>query len=441
MFFILLLFYFIILSVWLIKWKWIKHSGIKSLVIIALFAFKALTGFALVYLYGHFYDPKQSDIYIYFNDALHLKNLYLNQPNIFWNILLGHNINMSEVHEQYIKLRYWDSSSIDFLIHEKRIVILLNVLFGFISASNIYIHSLFMSFIGFLGQLAIFRFVKRQSQINPILILLVTFLLPTFILWSSSILKEPLIIFSIGFLLFFIGKWVKNWKLIYLVSSIPFFILAFLIKPYVLLALCFPIFIFILFKSKENFNFKKQSLIVLGSSIILIFTFWLLTFTHFNLFEKLSQKQNAFYETINLSEQSQKVGSQIEINKLYPSLSSLIYNTPKAFSNVMFKPGLYNFTNPLYLPDLFQNLLILIIALMLIFKYRIPKKEEFPFIWLSLLFVLILYITIGLVTPILGAIVRYKIPALIFVFFFLLSFLRNDFTSRKVLKYIFYSSN
>lgn len=435
---ILLLFiYLIILSFFLSQWKWVKRSGINKSVIIALFSIKALAGFALVLLYSTYYDKNTSDIFLYFNDAIHLKHLFLTQRDIFWNVIFGSNLAIPEVEKAIEPLMYWDSSSVDFLIHEKKIIILLNFLFSFITLDNIYIHSMFMAFIGFIGQLAIFRFVKRQSSIEPLYILIVTFLLPTFLLWTSTLLKEPLIIFSIGLAMLYIGKWTKQWQIKYFLSGILFLAIGLFIKPYVVIALSFPLFIFVLFKWRPSINLKKQSLIIFASSISILLLFWIISLSGFNVFEKLSEKQSAFYQVIQESEKSASVGSQIEINKLGPTISSFIYNSPKAFTNVMFKPSFYEIKKFLYLPDIFQNLLILIIGFSLVFRYKTPTKEEYPFLWLSLLFIIFLYTIIGLVTPVLGSIVRYKTPALIFVFYFLLNMVDLKFNLIKISSLLF----
>jgi hypothetical protein len=402
-----------------------------------LFAVKVLAGFAMVFLYANYYDKASSDIYIYFNDAVYLKKLFLTDKEVFWNILTNHNLTSPAVYEKYTQTMYWDSSEVDFLIHEKRLIILLNFLISFISFGNIYIHSMFMAFIGFFGQVAIFRFVKKQSQIKDLYNLIVTFLLPTFLLWSSTILKEPLIIFAMGMLLFYSGKWTKKWESKYLIALFVFYILGLFVKPYVIIALSFPLAIFLFFKFKRQFSFKKQSLIVVSGILLLLLSAWAFKFVDINVFEKLSNKQQAFYNTIALVEQTKKVGSQIELEKLEPSISSFILNSPKAFSNVMFKPSFADYRNVFYLPDIFQNIILLILSLIILKKYRKPKTYVFPFLWLSILFIVSLFTIIGLVTPVLGAIVRYKIPALIFVFYLLLTFFNSNLDTIKINKYIF----
>lgn len=439
--FLLLIFFFLLFSYLLSKWEWAKQTGIKVNVLIVLFAVNVFAGFLLVYLYGTYYDPSSSDIYLYFNDALVLKRLLLNDSTLFWNIMSGHTLLDAEALNKVDQLQFWYSSGIDFFIHEKRTVILLNLVVSFFSLDQIYIHSLFMAFIGFIGQMAIFKFVRNRSAIDPVFILIVTFLLPTILLWTSSILKEPLIILSIGLGLLYTDRWLERKTLGALTLSLLFFGFGLLVKPYVILSLALPWFIFISFSVKTNLTFKKQSLIVFLSIVLISSLFWYLSLDHFNVFEKLSQKQADFIALIQQIEESEEVGSKIEYNRLGPTLPSLILNAPKAFVETMFSPSFYNIKSWLYLPDILQNLLILLFAFVLPARYQIPSRKQYPFLWLSVLFVIILFTSVGLVAPIVGALVRYKIPALSFVFYFLLSFMKALPLSKKWNVFLFVKHN
>jgi len=146
--FVLLFIYFFVLSYFLSRWKWVRHSGIKSNVIVALFSVKILAGFGLVYLYGHFYNPLHSDIFLYFNNAVYLKHLFFTDKSLFIDILLNRPVLNPIEYDKYTHLQYWDSSGVDFLFHEKRLVILINLAFSFFTLNNIYIHSMLMAFIG-----------------------------------------------------------------------------------------------------------------------------------------------------------------------------------------------------------------------------------------------------------------------------------------------------
>jgi len=62
-------------------------------------------------------------------------------------------------------------------------------------------------------------------------------------------------------------------------------------------------------------------------------------------------------------------------------------------------------------------------------KQTIERKNIF---WFCVFFVLILFTIIGLTTPVSGALVRYKIPALPFLGIAMLTFFNIDYLSEKV---------
>ncbi len=433
--FFVLLIYFLLLSLVLIKWRWIKRTHIKTPVLLGLFSLKVVLGFALVYLYGHYYNAQSSDIYIYYKDAVYLKQLFFTNSSAFWNVIFEHNLSSPLMHEYLEPLKYWSSGSVDFIIHEKKIVILINLLLSFISFNNIYIHALFFAFIGFVGQVALYKFMRRQSKVNRLLMLFSCFLLPTFVIWSSGILKEPLILFAVGYMLYYLGRWTNKWKAKYVLPLLFFAFLGLLLKPYVIVSLILPVGAFVLFKRQTHLKLQKQTGFVVVSLVGVLLLMWALSYTDYNPMDKLSRKQADFYTVIALSET--EVGSQLDMPQLKPKMTSLILNILPAFSRVMFKPHIYDFRSPLYIPDILQNILLLILVLTLAFKYRVPNRQERPLLWLSVLFVIILFTLIGLVTPILGAIVRYKTIALPFLFMFVFSFYKIGSIGLKLEKMIF----
>ena len=135
----------------------------------------------------------------------------------------------------------------------------------------------------------------------------------------------------------------------------------------------------------------------------------------------LSQKQSSFnllaegkisdahYKPIAIPK------SAIQINRLDPTLKSLIENSPQAYINTILRPFIWEIKSPMMLIATIENLFIIaFIILCLIFMKpikNIPKK----YVIFCSSFFLILFLIIGTSTPILGAIARYKVPALPFL--------------------------
>jgi hypothetical protein len=62
-----------------------------------------------------------------------------------------------------------------------------------------------------------------------------------------------------------------------------------------------------------------------------------------------------------------------------------------------------------------ENALFLIFLIIGLFFIDLKKMKD-PWFWFCLSFILILFVLVGLTTPVLGALVRYKMPALPFIF-------------------------
>ena len=76
----------------------------------------------------------------------------------------------------------------------------------------------------------------------------------------------------------------------------------------------------------------------------------------------------------------------------------------------------------LFIPPLLENLFIIAIVILSFFYGKRIRPREWKFVIFCLTFSLILFLIIGLTTPIIGAIVRYKIPAIPFLMISVLLF-------------------
>ncbi|MBK8584640.1 MAG: hypothetical protein IPN88_04045 [Bacteroidetes bacterium] len=115
--------------------------------------------------------------------------------------------------------------------------------------------------------------------------------------------------------------------------------------------------------------------------------------------------------------------SLIEIPRLGLDTWSVLKNAPQAFLTTYLRPFFNDIKgNPLILLSVLENCIIYVITLITIINFQKPILKDKGILWIAILFVMTLYILIGLTTPVLGAIVRYKIPALPFIGFVLISF-------------------
>ncbi len=101
--------------------------------------------------------------------------------------------------------------------------------------------------------------------------------------------------------------------------------------------------------------------------------------------------------------------------------TSLLKSLPAAFCIALFRPWITDIHgNKMILISVIENIFILIT--MLLFLLKAKRKPIDSFIILTIFFVVLMYSLIGITTPVLGALVRYKIAALPFIYFLLIYF-------------------
>ena len=87
--------------------------------------------------------------------------------------------------------------------------------------------------------------------------------------------------------------------------------------------------------------------------------------------------------------------------------------------NGFFRPFPKNINNLLQLFPLIENMLLFLMVLYLLLKYFFFKikinQDVKNVLWNSLFFIIMLFILTGVSTPVIGALVRYKVPGLLFL--------------------------
>ncbi len=379
------------------------------------FGYKLVAAFFLVFIYTYYYtDRSVADIYRYFDDAAYLFENTRSQLAIRWDLILG--IQSPNDYKTLIAgTQNWDSSQ-EFFFNDNRTMIRIHLLLYHFSNGFFQLHNLFFVFLSFVGSFGIFRFFQQNSTLPISLIFVLSFFIPSFVFWTSAPLKESFLIFGIGVLLFGLlsfskKKWIQG---IFLMSMALFCLLS--LKVYILIAL-FPALLFFLF------THRLKGIVVRFLSvhfIALVIAFFFID----DIVNVLQIKQSAFKE-LAIAGQAK---STIPLHNLSSSME-LLQTIPQGIFNVLFRPIWPPNWNPFSLLASMEHLLYLLILLASILFYKKPKPKELRVALFCISFVLISSIIIGLTTPILGSIVRYKTPFL--PFYLLLLFTFTDFVKLK----------
>jgi hypothetical protein len=410
--------FYIALFLWLIaRSAYFKKSGLSVQSLQLAFLLKVSCGAVLFLLYTYYYPVrKDADTFKYFDDSRFLYEALWTKPMDFFKMLFGIGCQNEYFETMYFdKMNNWFRSYDNGLLNDNRLVIRINAVFRIVSFGNYHVHSLLLNFLAFIGSYSLARLflVFTDSKWKTYL---AVYLIPSVVFWSSGILKEAVLLFALGlfgwnFYRLMFEKW--QWK------RVPFllFLLAILLvmKLYVFIAFVPAVLAWWISK------YTKRTILVHASMIIggILFGLALAQIVpSLNFIEIMANKQCDF---INLSK-AFNVNSAIEMSYLEPNLWSFIKATPQALINSFTRPWPTEIKSILFFPPLLENLFIIGILILSWFYGKKVSAMQWKFVIFCLTFSIILFLIIGLTTPILGAIVRYKIPAIPFLMFAALMF-------------------
>jgi hypothetical protein len=139
----------------------------------------------------------------------------------------------------------------------------------------------------------------------------------------------------------------------------------------------------------------------------------------FDLSAIIYYKQHNFITQV----EDMKPGSMIAIPELGYGFEYVMESAPGAFLRTLWKPSLGdNLNNRMVLMAALENTILLALLAVVLVFYRSKKSVRLqPIHFFSLFIISLIYSLIGMTTPVLGAIVRYKIIALPFLIFLVVS--------------------
>lgn len=412
----------------------------------------------------------------FIHDGQVLSELASSDPLQFIQLLAGFDSNNLELlNNELAETNIWSYGDNGDFINDNRLIIKINALINLISAGNLWTHSVFFSALSFAGTLLLFKAFERFTS-RPTLLYYGLLVVPTISFWGGGITKECILLFSVG-LFFYAGfKLLKDihWKTVTL-FLIAIGLLAFN-KPHVGIALFFFSWIFVFLRAP---HFRKRQLFIAGLISVVLAVILSFTPNRINLVDRISFKQKdlinlgeggvffindsafcafdykdnanfTYYESTNriiahtATEGSYKLfgdtlfqqftiqpslkqyevyhiippsTSIIEVNRVDYSGTQLIKNIPQAFQNVLLRPYPWDPGDPSKILSFIENILLLGFFIW-VFINRKPGFSQKQKITLTyLLFVsLVLLLIIGWTTPILGAIVRYKMAPILLLF-------------------------
>ncbi len=239
-------FYFLLFSVIILKSAWFKAGRFRNKHFLLVFYLKLLFGTGLWLLYTHYYKNRAtSDIFKYYDDANMIFATLHTSVKDYFSLITGIGDSDNRYQAIYHTMNSWDNGYNSILYNNSHFIIRLNAFFLLFSHGHYGVHVIFMCFISLIGLMYIYKaFLPFLAERSKELFAAI-FLFPSVILWSSGILKEGLVWFALGLIIYhffqLINIPVTSKNLIsYLLSLIYVlfgFLILFEVKAYVLLCL------------------------------------------------------------------------------------------------------------------------------------------------------------------------------------------------------------
>ncbi len=402
---------YLIFFLWVIGYlNYFKTAGFSKTALQFAFILKAFSGLVIYLIYTYYYPVRmEADTFKYFDDSKYLYEALWNKPLDFFKMLLGIDCeNDYFLKEYYSKMFNWYRSYDNGLLNDNRLVIRINAVIRIFSFGNYHVHSLFFNFLTFLGSYSLARLFLTVSE-SKWKAYLAVFLIPSVVFWSAGILKESILIFALGSFSWNFYKVMNGHRklttYLWLLGLLPILII---MKFYVFVAFI-PAIIGWWISQKTKKTILVYFATTIGCLLIALLIGYLVP--TYNFLNIMATKQGDF---INLAK-FLKANSSIQMDYLEPNLWSFMKASPKALVNTLTRPWPTELKGILFYPPLFENFLIILILFASWFYRKNVQPKQWKFVFFCLTFSVLLFVIIGLTTPIIGAIVRYKIPAIPFL--------------------------
>lgn len=427
-------------------------------------------GYALFFItiYTEYYGGGEltADAGRFFEESQELYKVFYESPGDFLQFLFGLNNDPEFINEYLSNTNHWNAGT-QFLLNDSRNVMRSNALMLFVSNGNVYIHFLLFSFISFLGAFDLFQFLRKNSTVHTGVLLFIVLLAPSIAFWSSSIIKEPLLM--TGLFIFIRGLFddltlkKRSWRIVIGALLLAGF------KPYVLIAVLVGVCCYFFFKLVKLARWMQIVSIAGIGLLSLYFSGTLHTMTHviskqqedfmnvrdgglylkadkdhyyyiyynnrsnFKIendkailinetganymaindnFNRYPMKIKAVGDTFDIAVQLSKAGSGFHITHIRDNFGTMIYMIPEVLFNTFVRPIPGPKKTWLALPAFFENVIYIIgFVLALFICPRKTTKRTNDLLWTFAIIGGIVTLVVGWTTPVTGAIVRYIIPA------------------------------
>lgn len=411
-------FYFLLLLFWIIRWKK-KHyqqSPLKKYIIPA-FVIKTFSCILLSFLYEFYYG--YSDAHNYFTGATEIWNATKHNPIYGLELV-------------FKPIEKWSPAAMEFgqYMSKPSFVAGITNMFrisGFIGmfCFGTYLPiALVISLLSFIGSWKICLVFAEEFPVYANKIAFTCLFAPSFIFWSTNIMKDPLCIFGLGLCVSALYSLMKGrFKLIHLFEMIAGALIMLSLKSYIFylfcIAACFSIYIHLV----TRVAVKLKIFLRMGLLLVMFFIVSLAVWQKSYFAEAFS---GDFMNEVTTIQNSQiDAGGSLYILRGVDDLSfrGIIKTYINSLNVALFRPYPWEIPNLIATANAIESFAVLLVSFYLLIKLKIFGFFKLAFqnriLAFALLFTLLLAPLAGLVSFNFGTLVRYKTPIVPFYYTFL----------------------
>jgi hypothetical protein len=393
---------YLVLFAWLItRIRFFKQSGLSQPQLVILFLLKVMAGIFYGWI-GLYYGglAQMADTWGFHRSSVLEYQLLQTNPLEYFTNLFHNPYEDGMTKFLTAEGSYWND------LKGNAFIKILSI-FNIFSFGHYYVNIIFYSFITLFGPMAIYRVMTDVFPTKKVSVVLATFMVPSFVYWTSGIHKDGLIFLGISLVIFnlYFG-WKENRYGIKRFTGIFIGLLLLLLLRNFLLVIIVPAIVAWLIANR----FPARGLAVFGG---LYFFFIVLFFTaryispQFDFPQAVVNKQQEFIKL--------EGGSTIPIRELEPTAVSFLTNMPQAFTLSTVRPYPGDVKHILSLAAATEINILLLLFIVFVFRKNNGLQSR-NFIYFCVFFSFSWLLAIGFSVNNLGAIVRYRsviIPLLV----------------------------
>lgn len=369
----------------------IRNSNFDPVIVVALFL-KIAAGIGLGIVYKIYYQG--GDTFQYFREAGTIANYFTAHPSSFFNIYFHTN----QVNELSDLIIYGTQPRA--LLFSKIVSV-----FYLLTGGSYWVSSAFFSLICFFGIYHLVIELNKNFKDIKWAVFISFYFLPTFIFWSSGLLKESIAIAILSFAVSMVFGFTRTRRYLRIVPWLSLIISLWLLWgiKYYYAAVAIPFLAIVLINSYVgSYNYFKVSILVIS---LFLFAF-LAANLHYNL--NPSRILDIIYDNYQASILRSE-GNSIHYYHFDGSLEGFLLNFPIALFSGLFRPIIFESDNLFQVIVSLENLLVFGFMLIALWKSKTKVVLKNSIVLITLGYIISFAVLLSYAAPNFGTLSRYKV--------------------------------